>query len=95
MDAKLTLEQRDDLENVEADVMRALKPVSPPPAFRARLRDGLRNAAQHQQEPPVRVHEPPRDQLQWSWLISAAALGSVIGLLLVLLRARLGHRSIE
>lgn len=77
------------LLDVAARVKRTLKPVSPAPAFRARLHDGLMLAANHQQAHRILVarHEEP----QWGWLLGAAALGSAAGLIALVLRARAGR----
>ncbi len=74
------------LVDVAARVERALPAVQPAPAFRARLRDGLTMAAQHQQ-----VHEmltAKRTEPTWGWIIGAAALGSAAGVIAVVLRSR-------
>lgn len=87
------LSQTNKLIDVEADVQRALKPVAPPPAFRAHLRDGLMMAAQHQQaHRALGFDHAPRRNLAWLWLISAAALGSAIGFIAMLLRAQHARR---
>ena len=79
------------LMNLAARVKRALAPVFPSPAFRARLRDGLTLAAHHQETHRVLNAERDgsrRGAWQWSWLIGAAALGSAAGVIAVLLRRR-------
>jgi hypothetical protein len=78
--------ETESLMELAARVEQTLRPVSPEPAFRARLRDGLALAAHHQQAHRmlvVRRSEPP-----WGWLIGAAAIGSAAGLIAVLLRSR-------
>ena len=72
--------------NIETKLGRALTPVALAPAFRARLRDGLMMAAQHQQ-----VHEmltAKRADPTWGWVIGAAALGSAAGVIAIMLRSR-------
>ncbi len=85
-----------------ARLKRALAPVLPSPAFRARLRDGLNLAAHHRalaqllagdsasaRAPGAGTPTESRRNLpQWSWLIGAAALGSAAGLIAVVLRLR-------
>jgi len=83
-----------ELQHVAARVEQTLRPVPPPPAFRARLRDGLEMAAHHQQahrqlsggpsEP--KTSHPLRGS--WGWLIGAAALGSAAGVIAVVVRSR-------
>ncbi|MCL4396213.1 MAG: hypothetical protein M1482_15660 [Chloroflexi bacterium] len=63
-----------------------LVPVSPAPAFRARLHDGLVLAAHHQEA--QRMLQRPRSEPPWGWLIGAAALGSAAGLVAIALRSR-------
>jgi hypothetical protein len=65
---------------------RALSPVSPSPAFRARLRDGLMLAAHHQQT--RRILTEKRGEPTWGWLIGAAAIGSAAGIVAFVLRLR-------
>lgn len=65
---------------------RALEPVAPASAFRARLRDGLMLAAHHQQT--HRVLTEKRDEPAWGWLIGAAAIGSAAGIIAFVLRLR-------
>lgn len=80
------LEQDAALMKIEASIERALTPVALAPAFRARLRDGLMMAAQHQQ-----VHHAltaKRAEPTWGWIIGAAALGSAAGVIAVVLRLR-------
>ncbi len=74
------------LMDIAARFERALPPVQPAPAFRARLRDGLTMAAQHRQ-----VHQmltAKRTEPTWGWIIGAAALGSAAGVIAVVLRSR-------
>lgn len=74
------------LMDIAARVERALLPVQPAPAFRARLHDGLTMAAQHRQ-----VHQmltAKRNEPTWGWIIGAAALGSAAGVIAVVLRSR-------
>ncbi len=76
-----------DLHAVEANVMRALKPVAPPPAFRARLRDGLQSVAQYNTTLPV-VADQQSNPASWALLISAVTLGAILGFIVIVLRAR-------
>ena len=79
------------LMNLAARLKRALAPVLPSAAFRARLRDGLTLAAHHQATHRVLIAERDgsrRGAWQWSWLIGAAAIGSAAGVIAVLLRRR-------
>lgn len=96
-DAFLTAfpEARDELAsllNVAARIQRALKPVAPASAFRARLRDGLLMAAHHRgglgHRQTHRVLVERQSEPQWGWLLGAAALGSAAGLLAVVLHSR-------
>lgn len=83
------------LMDAASRVKRTLRPVSPAPAFRARLHDSLTIAAHHQHAHRMLVDgdiEPtmlPRPlHGSWGWLIGAAALGSAAGLVAVVLRSR-------
>ncbi len=91
----VTLERQSESargRDIEARLARALKPVAPAPAFRARLREGLRLAARPQQTTPALAYAK-RNEGPWGWLVGAAALGSAAGLIAVMLRARQTHRS--
>lgn len=74
------------LMDIAASVGRALQPVQPAPAFRARLRDGLTMAARHQQMHQLLTTKRPESS--WGWIIGVAALGSAAGVLAVVLRTR-------
>ena len=79
-------EEAKELMEIAKRTQHALQPVPPPPAFRARLHDGLRMAARLQQ-----AHSPSgakRSEPAWGWLIGAAALGSVAGVIAIMLRSR-------
>jgi hypothetical protein len=64
------------LMQVAARVKQTLKPVTPAPAFRARLHDGLMLAAHHQQA--QRIYIDKRGEPQWGWLLGAAAAAGII-----------------
>lgn len=74
------------LLSIAARARRTLKPVSPPPAFRARLHDNLMAALLQRKEP--RVPAARRSDGRWGWVLGAAALGSAAGLVVVALRSR-------
>jgi hypothetical protein len=76
----------EDWDTLEAQLERALLPVTPSPEFRARLRYGLRMAAYHREMHQLLVRE--RAEMPWGWLVGAAALGSAAGLLTIFLRMR-------
>jgi len=77
------------LGRVESNVQRALKPVSPPSAFRAHLRDGLVMAAQHQRAHSILADAADRrEDYGWLVLLAAAILGAVLGFIAMRLRAR-------
>lgn len=80
------------LDQFAAQTQRALPRVTPPPEFRARLRDGLRTAAHHREAHALAVE--PRTRTPWV-LLGGAVLGSILGLAAILLRARHGARSGE
>lgn len=86
--ADMPSEQRgeiDSLMQTATRAKRALVPVIMPPAFRARLRDGLTMAAQHKESQSILLgHREPA----WGWVIGAAALGSAAGLIAIAWRAR-------
>ena len=88
-------DQPDDvaLLDIAARTQRVLKPVTPAPEFRARLRDGLRMAAYHREMRELLVRQPA--ETSWGLLVGAAALGSAAGLLAMLLRARQSARTEE
>lgn len=79
-------EEARELMEIAERTQHALRPIPPPPVFRARLHDGLRMAARLQQ-----AHSPSgarRSEPAWGWLIGAAALGSAAGVIAIVLRAR-------
>jgi hypothetical protein len=80
------LEEDATLLNMETKLGGALTPVALAPAFRARLRDGLTMAAQHQ--PVHEILTAKRADPTWGWVIGAAALGSAAGVIAVVLRSR-------
>jgi len=87
-----SLAQSNELTGVEADVRQTLKPVAPPPSFRAHLRDGLMMAAQHQQaHRALGYARTTRYPARWLWLVMAALVGSLIGFVIVQLRLRLAR----
>jgi hypothetical protein len=79
------------LDQFAAQTQRALPRVTPPPEFRARLREGLRTAAHHRAAHALAVAPRPRARTPWVLLVGAA-LGSILGLAAILLRARRGVR---
>lgn len=77
------------LGSVETNVQRALKPVSPPSAFREHLRDDLVLAAQHQHaHQTLAAASDARDDLGWLILLAATLLGSILGFVVMRLRAQ-------
>ncbi len=93
----LTGPQRDELESlldVAARAKRILTPVSPRPAFRAHLREGLTMAAHHQHAHNLLIDQTglQREEAPWGWLLGAAALGSAAGLIAIALRTRQANR---
>jgi hypothetical protein len=74
------------LLDLAVQLKRTLKPVQAPPAFRARLHDGLLMAAHHQATHRILVDQ--QEEVQWGWLLGAAALGSAAGLIAFVLRSR-------
>ncbi len=84
-----------DLAEVTARIERTLRPVQPAPVFRARLRDGLRMAAHHQEahrllaeRTGAPVEFPQTIRGPWGWLIGAAALGSAASVIAMVMRSR-------
>ena len=75
-------DESDLLAQVDARLARALKPIPPTPTFRARLRNRLAMAT----HPRIVLHR--RSDPRVRWLIGAAALGSVAGVIAIVLRAR-------
>ncbi len=69
-------EELTSLMQVAARVKQTLKPVTPTPAFRTRLHDGLMLAAHHQQA--QRIYIDKRGEPQWGWLLGAAAAAGII-----------------
>ncbi|MCX7838492.1 MAG: hypothetical protein N2559_03420 [Anaerolineae bacterium] len=80
------LREIEDVHALEAQLERALVPVTPSTEFRARLRDNLRMAAYHREMHQLLVRE--RAEMPWGWFVGAAALGSAAGLLTIFLRMR-------
>ncbi len=81
-----------EIDPMAWQVKQALTPALPTPAFRARLHTGLQLAAQHRHGQVMRV--APRNEAPWGGvLVSVAALGSIAGLIALLLRVRQGARS--
>lgn len=78
-------------EHLATQAKRALTPVAPSAKFRARLREGLRMAASYRETRELLVHQ--RAETPWGLLVSAAALGSMAGMVAILLRARRGAPS--
>jgi hypothetical protein len=79
-------EQAEELFQVAERAKHALTRVTPQPAFRARLHDGLMMAAHHEQTHRLLL-EKPMDS-NWGWLIGAAAIGSAAGIMAFMLRLR-------
>lgn len=79
-------EEHASLQGIADRVQRVLQPVPADRAFRARLRDSLTMAAQHQQA--HRIMSVKRSEPGWGWLIGAAAIGSAAGVIAVMLRSR-------
>jgi hypothetical protein len=78
-------EEAKELMEIAERTLHALQPIPPPPAFRARLHDGLRMAARLQAHSPSGAN---RSEPAWGWLIGAAALGSAAGVIAIVLRSR-------
>ena len=79
-------EYSESFQDIETRLVQTLAPVAPAPAFRARLCESLLTAARHQ----VLLEKP--SELRWLWVIGAAVLGSVAGVLALVLRARVNHK---
>jgi hypothetical protein len=81
--------QQDELVpllSVAARVKHTLTPVTPDPAFRKRLHNGLLMAAHHQAARKILIEK--RGEPQWGWLLGAAAIGSAAGILAMVWRSR-------
>ena len=85
------LENVAPLQDVAEHLKRTLRPVTPAPEFRARLRAGLRMAAHHHHAQRLLIST--RAQPHWGWLVGAAAVGSAAGLAAILLRSRQTHHA--
>ena len=78
-----------ELESFSTQVQHALQPVAAPSAFRAHLREGLTLAARFNESHKALSEARNAD---WVWVIGAAAIGSMAGLIAVVWRARSAHR---
>lgn len=88
MGASASHSQSKELIDVAANVQRALKPVTPPPAFRERLRDNLQMAAEQQRAQHAFGYARPRRGGAWAWVLGAALIGAFIGFVVIHLRMR-------
>ena len=89
MSASSSDPQSNELVDVAANVQRVFKPVTPPPAFREHLRDGLRMAAEHQlAHRALEFEYDRRNATAWGWVFGAALLGALVSFIIIQLRMR-------
>jgi hypothetical protein len=82
----------DATEPLAEQLKHTLQPISPTPAFRTRLRDGLQMAGHYRDSHQLRVVR--RGDPQWSmWLACAATAGACIGIAALILRSRRGKHA--
>lgn len=90
MERSSSLQQKDQLTDVAANVQRVLQPIVPPSTFRERLRDNLQLAAGHRLT-EHRFENEQRDNSSWVWLVGAALIGAGVSFIVMQLRWRQGR----